>query len=51
MEMGHVSPDTMHRSMELCYSGDYLYASGGESSSDDPLKDKGVIEAFPLLLT
>ena len=51
MEMGQVSPDTMRRFMEFCYSGDYLYASGSESSSDDPLPGKDAIEALPLLLT
>ena len=51
MEMGQVSPDTMHRFMEFCYSGDYLYASGAENNSDDPLKDKDATEALPLLLT
>jgi len=48
MEMEHVSPDTMHRFMEFCYSGDYLYAENG---SDGPLKDKDATEALPLLLT
>ena len=51
MEMGQVSPDTMRRFMEFCYSGDYLYTSGSENNSDDPLKDKDAIEALPLLLT
>ncbi|PUU79452.1 hypothetical protein B9Z19DRAFT_979589 [Tuber borchii] len=51
MEMEHVSPDIMHRFMEFCYSGDYLYASGSESNSDDPLKDKDATDALPLLLT
>ena len=48
METWHVIPDTMHRFMEFCYSGDYLHA---ENSSDDPLKDKDATEALPLLLT
>ena len=51
MEMGHVSPDTVHRFMEFCYSGDYLYTSGAEKTSDDPLKGKDATEALPLLLT
>ncbi|PUU79453.1 hypothetical protein B9Z19DRAFT_979717 [Tuber borchii] len=51
MEMEQVSPDTMRRFMEFCYSGDYLYTSDSEGSSDDPLKDKDAIEAPPLLLT
>jgi len=51
MEMEHVSPDTMHRFMEFCYSGDYLYAPGAKNNSDDPLKDKDATEALPLLLT
>jgi len=48
MEVGHVSPDTMHQFMEFCYSGDYLHA---ENSSDDPLRDKDATQALPLLLT
>jgi len=47
METWHVSPDTVHRFMEFCYSGDYLHA---ESNSDDPLRDKDATEALPLLL-
>jgi len=47
LEMGHVSPDTLRRFMEFCYSGDYLHA---ESNYDDPLKDKDAAEALPLLL-
>jgi len=45
MVIGNVSPDTMRRFMEFCYSGDYLRAENG---SDDPLKDKDV---HTLLLT
>ncbi|PUU79451.1 hypothetical protein B9Z19DRAFT_979681 [Tuber borchii] len=51
METGQVSPDTVRRFMEFCYSGDYLYTSDSESSSDDPQEDKDAIEALPLLLT
>ena len=51
MEMGQVSPDTMRRFMEFCYSGDYLYTSGAENDSGDLPKDKDATEAFPLLLT
>jgi len=46
--MMDVSPDTMHRFMEFCYSGDYLHA---EYNSDDPLKDKEATQALSLLLT
>jgi len=48
MEMGHVSPDIMHRFMEFCYSGDYLHA---ENNIDDSLMGEDATEAFPLLLT
>ncbi|CUS14355.1 unnamed protein product [Tuber aestivum] len=49
MDMGHVSPDTMQRFMEFCYSGDYLYAPGAENN-EDPLKDKEATEALPILM-
>ena len=51
MEMGHVSPDTMRRFMEFCYSGDYLYASGAGNDFDDPQKDKDATAATSLLET
>ena len=50
MKMKHVSPDTMHRFMEFCYYGDYLYASSAGNNLD-PLKDKNATKALPLLLT
>jgi len=50
MDMGQVSPDTMHRFMEFCYYGDYLYASGAGNNSDG-LKDKNATKVLPLLLT
>ncbi|RPB05886.1 hypothetical protein L873DRAFT_1796727 [Choiromyces venosus 120613-1] len=51
LDLKHLSPDTMHRFMEFCYSGDYLYATGAGSKNDDPLKDKDATEALPLLMT
>ncbi|RPA88371.1 hypothetical protein L873DRAFT_1824589, partial [Choiromyces venosus 120613-1] len=50
LDLKHISPDTMHRFMEFCYSGDYLYATGAESKNDGPLRDEGATEALPLLM-
>jgi hypothetical protein len=49
MDLKHISPETMHRFMEFCYSGDYLFPPGAERK--DPLKYKEATEALPILLT